>query len=171
MGHQLFNSSMPYMARSVYSENIFIVNLLGKAWSCVQGPHPNQWKKTEFRWPLRFPGYFDTKNMQIHKNWISNRVVATGCNRDILGINKACKGWHQIHRWVNIRATLHILKRWSQLGGRTILIQDEAGCEATSVPGVSCSDLWHDEIVGQNQIMNTNKDCGSEWLMVDGCCR
>ena len=28
-------SSMPYMARSVYSENIFIVNLLGKAWSCV----------------------------------------------------------------------------------------------------------------------------------------
>ena len=35
-------SSMPYMARSVYSENIFIVNLLGKAWSCVQGPHPNQ---------------------------------------------------------------------------------------------------------------------------------
>ena len=39
-------SSMPYMARSVYSENIFIVNLLGKAWSCVQGPHPNQWKKS-----------------------------------------------------------------------------------------------------------------------------
>ena len=66
---------------------------------------------------------------------------------------------------------LHILKWRSQLGGRTILIQDEAGCEATSVPGVSCSDLWHDEIVGQNQIMNTNKDCGSEWLMVDGCCR
>ena len=103
--------------------------------------------------------------MPIHKNWISNRIVATGCNRDILGINKACKGWFQIHGLVNIRATLHILKWWSQLGGRTILIQDEAGCEATSVPGVSCSDLWHDEIVGQNQIMNTNKDCGSEWLM------
>ena len=109
--------------------------------------------------------------MPIHKNWISNRIVATGCNWDILGINKASKGWFQIHGLVNIRATLHILKWWSQLGGRTILIQDEAGCEATSVPGVSCSDLWHDEIVGQNQIMNTNKDCGSEWLMVDGCCR
>jgi len=62
--------------------------------------------------------------------------------------------------------------KWSQLGGRTILIPDEAGCEATSVPGVSCSDHWHDdEKVGQNQIMNTKKDCGSEWLMVDGCCR
>ena len=42
-------SSMPYMARSVYSENIFIVNLLGKAWSCVQGPHPNQWEKKAIR--------------------------------------------------------------------------------------------------------------------------
>ena len=34
----------------------------GKAWSCVQGPHPNQWKKQELRWSLRFPRYFDTKN-------------------------------------------------------------------------------------------------------------
>ena len=111
--------------------------------------------------------------MPIHKNWISNRIVATGCNWDILGINKACKGWFQVHGLVNIRATLHILKWWSQLGGRTILIQDEAGCEATSVPGVSCSDLWHDDekVGSQNQIMNANKDCGSEWLMVDGCCR
>ena len=72
---------------------------------------------------------------------ISNGIVATGCNWDILGINKACKGWFQVHGLVNIRATLHILKWRSQLGGRTILIQDEAGCEATSVPGVSCSDL------------------------------
>jgi len=59
------------------------------------------------------------------------------------------KGWFQVHELVNIRATLHILK-WSQLGGRTILIQDEAGCEAASVPGiVSYSDHWHDdEMVG-----------------------
>jgi len=68
-------------------------------------------------------------------------------------------------------SSIIILKWRSQLGGRTILIQNEEGCEATSVPGVSCADLWQDEIVGQNQIMNTNKDCGSEWLMVDGCCR
>jgi hypothetical protein len=60
----------------------------------------------------------------------------TRCNWDILGINKACKGWFQIHGLVNIRATLDIMKWWSQLGGRTILIQDEAGCEATSASGI-----------------------------------